>query len=114
VWDIYFSISFVVSKNISKFLLFQSFLGSENHQKSCIFFRCMMTTTEEQLYGFYQFPGLKKHWEEKYFLHFLVSRNVFKKEYFCQFLASKFITKYGIVSTYSVTFVSRKFFTCLQ
>jgi len=53
----------------------------------------MITTMEEQLYGFCQFPGLKKHWEEKYFLHFLVSRNVFKKEDFCQFLASKFYNK---------------------
>jgi len=39
----------------------------------------MMATMEEQLYGFYQFPGLKTHWEEIYFLKFLVSRNVFKK-----------------------------------
>jgi len=31
----------------------------------------MITTMEEQLYGFYQFPGSKDHWEEKYFLKFL-------------------------------------------
>jgi len=42
----------------------------------------MVTTIEEQLYGFYQFPGSKNHWEEKYFLKFLVSRNIFKKGYF--------------------------------
>jgi len=30
----------------------------------------MMTTMEEQLYGFYQFPGLKNHWGEIYFLNF--------------------------------------------
>ena len=48
---------------------------------------------EEQLYGFYQFPDSKNHWEEKYFLKFLVSRNVFKKGYFCQFLASKIYDK---------------------
>jgi len=74
-----------------------------------------MTTMEEQWYGFYQFPGSKNHWEEKHFLKFFVSRNVFKKGDFCQFLASKKImTKYGIVSTYSVTFVSQKILTCLQ
>jgi len=53
----------------------------------------MMTTMEEQLYSFYQFPGSKNHWEEKYFLNFLVSRNVFKKEDFCQFFASKIYDK---------------------
>ena len=40
--------------------------------------------------------------------------NSCKKGYFCQFLASKFMTKYGIVSTYSVTFVSQKILACLQ
>jgi len=43
-----------------------------------------------------------------------VSRNVFKKGDFVNFLLQKFITKYGIVSTYSVTFVSQKILTCLQ
>jgi len=27
----------------------------------------MMTAMEEELYGFYKFPGLKNHWEEKIF-----------------------------------------------
>jgi len=53
----------------------------------------MVTTMEEQLYGFYQFPGSKNHWEEKKFLKFLVSRNIFKKGDFCQFLASKIYDK---------------------
>jgi len=66
------------------------------------------------LYSFCQFLGSKNHWEEKYFLNFLISRYVSKKEDFCQFLGSKIITKYGIVSTYSVTFVSQKNLTCLQ
>ena len=48
---------------------------------------------EEELYGFYQFPGSKNHWEEKYFLNFLVSRNVFIKGNFCQFIASKIYDK---------------------
>jgi len=39
----------------------------------------MVKTMEEQLYGFYQFPGSKNHWEEEYFLKFFVSRNVFKR-----------------------------------
>ena len=50
----------------------------------------MITTMEEQLYGFSEIPWLKNHWEEKYFLNFFfVSRNVFKKVNFCQFLALK-------------------------
>jgi len=72
-----------------------------------------MTTIEEQLYGFYQFPGSKNHWGEKYFLDFLVSRNVFKRGDFVNFLPQKFMTKYGIVSTYSVNFVSHKILVCL-
>jgi len=69
---------------------------------------------EEQLYSFYQFPDSKNHWEGKYFLEFFVSRNVFKKGDFVNFLPQKFMIKYGIVSTYSVTFVSQKILTCLQ
>jgi len=53
----------------------------------------MVRTMEEQFYGFYQFPGSKSYWEEKYFLKFLVSRNVFKKGDFGQFLASKIYDK---------------------
>jgi len=49
----------------------------------------MVTTMEEQLYGFCQFPGSKNLWEENIFSIFLVSRNVIKKGDFCQFLASK-------------------------
>jgi len=75
----------------------------------------MMTTMEEQLYSFSQFPGSKNHWEEKYCLTLFVSRNVPKKGDFCQFLASKKnMKKYGIVSTYSMTFVSHKILACLQ
>jgi len=53
----------------------------------------MRTTMEEQLYSFYQFPGSKNRWEEKYFLTLLISRNVFKKSNFGQFLASKIYDK---------------------
>ena len=48
---------------------------------------------EEQLYSFYQFPDSKNHWEGSFFLKFFVSRNVFKKGDFCQFLASKIYNK---------------------
>ena len=48
---------------------------------------------EEQLHSFCQFLGPKKHWEEKSFLKPLISRNVFKKGDFCQFLASKIYNK---------------------
>jgi len=37
-----------------------------------------------------------------------------KSEIFVNFLPHKFMTKYGIVSTYSVTFVSQKILACLQ
>jgi len=51
----------------------------------------MATTMEKQC--FYQFPGSNNHWEEKNFLKFLFSRNVFKKGDFCQFLTSKIYDK---------------------
>ena len=47
-------------------------------------------------------------------IFYFISRNVFKREIFVNFLSQKFMTKYGIVSTYSVTFVSQKILTCLQ
>jgi len=37
-----------------------------------------------------------------------------KMEIFVSFLPQKFMTKYGIVSTYSVNFVSQKILRCLQ
>jgi len=37
-----------------------------------------------------------------------------KGEIFIDFLPQKFMTKYGIGSTYSVTFVSQKILGCLQ
>jgi len=53
----------------------------------------MIITKEEQSYSFCQLPGSGNHGDEKYFLNFLVSRNVFKKRDFCQFLASKIYDK---------------------
>ena len=72
---------------------FLKFPGSKIHLKCCIFFRCMVTILEEQLYGFYQFPSSKNHWGENSFLKSLVSRNVFKNRDFCQFLTSKIYDK---------------------
>ena len=37
-----------------------------------------------------------------------------KGDIFVNFLPQKFMTKYGIVSTYSVTFMSQKILACLQ
>ena len=37
-----------------------------------------------------------------------------KREIFVNFLPQRFMTKYGIVLTYSVTFVSQKILTCFQ
>jgi len=73
-----------------------------------------MTAMEEQLYGFYQFPGSRNHWEEKKILNIFVSRMSLKRDIFVNFLPQKFMTKYGIVSTYSVTFESQKILACLQ
>jgi len=115
VWEIYFSNPFVTSRNISKFLLFGSFPRSKNHLKSCVFSICMMTTMEEQLYGFYQFPGSKIHWEERYFLKFWFQLMSLKREIFVNSLPQKLMTKYGIISTYSVTFFpSQKILVSLQ
>ena len=69
---------------------------------------------EEQLYSFSQFPDSKNHWEGKFFLNFFVSRNIFKREIFVNFLPQNFKIKYDIVSTYSVNFVSQKILACFQ
>jgi len=74
----------------------------------------MTTTTEEQLYGFYQLPGSKNHWKENIFSNFWSQQMSLKREIFVNFLPQKFMTKCGIVSTYSVTIVSQKILACLQ
>jgi len=48
-----------------------------------------------------------------------ISQNLFqeisvKREIFVNFLPQKIMTKYGIVSTYSVTFLSQRILECLQ
>jgi len=96
------------------FRSFEVFLDQKNHLKNCIFFKCMMITMEEQLYSFYQIPDSKNHWEGKYFLNFFVSRNVFKRGDFCQFLASKIHNKIWDCFNIFCNFVSQKILTCLQ
>jgi len=54
-----------------------------------------------------KFLAQKTIGKKNIFSIFLVSRNVFKKGDFCQFLASNFVTKYGIVSTYSVEIANK-------
>jgi len=76
-----FHLLYQKKKLVPKFC-FLKFSSIKNHLKSCIFFWCMMTTMEQQSYGVYQFPGPKNNWEAKYFLNFLVLRNVFPKGYF--------------------------------
>ena len=49
-----------------------------------------------------------------FFLTILVSRIFFKRVISIDFLPQKFTTKYGILSTFSVPFVSWKILTCLQ
>jgi len=80
----------------------------------CIFFRCMITTTKEQLYSFYQFPGSKTVQKKEKISIFSFQEMSLKREIFVNFLPQNFIIKYGIVSTYSVTFVCQKILACLQ
>ena len=74
----------------------------------------MVTTMEEQLYGSYQFLAQKAIGKKSIFSNFWFQEMSLKGETFVNFLPQKLMTKYGIVSTYSVTFVSQKFLTCLQ
>jgi len=57
---------------------------------------------------------LKKTLWRKKISPFFGFKKCLKKRIFVNFLLQKFITKYGIVSTYSVTFESQKNFTWLQ
>jgi len=75
----------------------------------------MITTTKEQLYGFSEISWLKKIIGKKIiFSTFLFQEMSLEREIFINFLPQKFITKYGIVSTYSVAFLSQKILACLQ
>jgi len=60
------------------------------------------------------FLSQKNYWEEKYLLDFLFQEMSFKGGIPVDFLPQKFMTKYGIFSMYSVTFMSQKNLTCLQ
>jgi len=74
----------------------------------------MITTMEEQIYGFYQFPGSKTIGKKNIFSNFWFQEMSSKGEIFVNILPQKFVTKYGIALTYSVTFVSQKILACLQ
>jgi len=74
----------------------------------------MMTTMEEQFYGFCQFPGSKNHWKTNISLNFWFQEMSSKRDVFVNFLPQTFMTKYGVVSTYFVTFAFQKPLTCLQ
>ena len=52
--------------------------------------------------------------KKKIFSNFCFQEMSLKGEIFVNFLPQKVKIKYGIVSTYSVTFVSQKILTCLQ
>jgi len=58
---------------------------------------------------FLQIFGLKKPLERFFFSKFFgFKKCLSKREIFVNFLPQKFMAKYGIVSTYSVNFVSQK------
>jgi len=72
----------------------------------------MITTMEEQLYSFCQFPGSKNHLEEKNnFSNFLFQEMSLKREIFFSFLHQNFMKNYGISSAYVFCnfFVSENF-----
>jgi len=48
------------------------------------------------------------------FIFFWFQEMSLKREIFANFLPQKIMTKYGIVSRYSLTFVSQKILACLQ
>jgi len=52
--------------------------------------------------------------KKNHFSKFWFQEKSLKREIFVNFLLQKIVTKYGIVSTYSVTFVSQNFLACLQ
>src|SRR4051812_7301369 len=74
----------------------------------------MITTMEEQWIVFGNFPGSKNHWEENFLKSFFFQEMSLKGKIFVNFLPQKIMTKYGIVSTYSVTCLSQKILVCLQ
>jgi len=75
----------------------------------------MITTMEEQMYGFSEISWLKKIFGKKnIFSTFLFQEMSLERDIFVNFLPQKIMTKYGIVSTYSVTFLSHKILACLQ
>jgi len=94
MWEIFsFLFHLLHQKIFPKFYLFEVFFNQKIISKAVFFFRRMMTTMEEQLCGFCQFSSLKNHWKKKKNLKSFVSRNVFKKGDFCQFLVSKIYDK---------------------
>ena len=105
---------FVTSRNISKFLLLWSFPESKNHLKSCNSSdvwsqqwknNCMVSTN---------FLTQKTIGKIFFLSNFSFQEMLLKRDIFINFLPQKFMTKYGIASTYSVTFVSQEILACLQ
>jgi len=68
---------------------------------------------EGQLCNFHHFLDSKTHWKKNTFLTFCFKK-FFKRVTPINFLPQKFIVKYGILSTFSVAFVSQKILTYIQ
>ena len=63
---------------------------------------------------FTNFLAQKTIGKKNLFSNFWFQEMSLKREIFVNFLPQKYMTKYGIVWNYSVTFVSQKILTCLQ
>ena len=97
--NFFFFEAFLYQKFISK-VVFSSDVWSQQWMNSCM------------VLG--KFLGSKNHWEEKKILNFFCFKKCLLKGRFVNFLHQKIMTKYGIVSTYSLTFPSLKILVCLQ
>jgi len=73
-----------------------------------------MTTMEEQLLVSANFLAQKTIGKKNIFSIFLFQEVSLKRKIFLNFLPQKYMTNYGIVSMYSVTFMSQKNVASLQ
>ena len=89
MWGIFSFLFYCYIQICFQMSTFLRFSWIKNSSQKLYFLQMYDDNNWRTIEWFLPISWLKNHWEEKYFHNFLVSRNVFKKGYLCQFLVSK-------------------------
>ena len=115
MWGIFsFLFHLLHPKIFPKIYFFEDFLNHKINSKTVFFFNVWWQQRKNNCMVSTNFLTQKTIGKGNIFSIFLFQEMSLKRDVFVNFLPQKFKIKYGIVSTYSVNFVSQKILACLQ